>query len=74
MGICPLNPKEEGGEEADWLVILFDGAVQAGARSIVGHAAISIRMNFVTPGLDPGVHHFSKESCEEDGWPGQARP
>src|SRR6266516_2874846 len=29
----------------------------------------------VTRGLDPRVHHSSQEAlCEEDGWPGQARP
>src|SRR5258708_3290542 len=26
------------------------------------------------PGLDPGIHQISKESYDEDGSPGQARP
>src|SRR4051794_9527225 len=25
-------------------------------------------------GLDPRIHPSSEEFCEEDGWPGQARP
>src|SRR5262249_53123217 len=32
------------------------------------------RIWLVMPGLDPGIHPSSKESLEEDGWPGQARP
>jgi hypothetical protein len=27
---------------------------------------------YVMPGLDPGIHHSSKESCEGDGLPGRS--
>ena len=32
------------------------------------------RLPLVMRGLDPRIHPSSEESCEEDGWPGQARP
>ena len=46
------------------VVIPFDGAVQGRARLNCWPRRLR-----VTPGLDPGVHHASTDSCEEDGWP-----
>jgi hypothetical protein len=42
MGICPLKAEGEEGGMLEVVVIPFDGAVQAGVRSIVGHAWIPI--------------------------------
>src|SRR5258706_7588737 len=46
---------------------LFQGALLRAALA-------AATRQLVTRGLDPRIHRSSEESCEEDGWPGQARP
>src|SRR4051794_18277610 len=55
-------------------------AIFSAASAILFPAPVILRLrhfdfcdpHFVMPGLDPGIHPSSEDSCEEDGLPGQA--